>query len=596
MSELRFDDRVVVVTGAGGGLGRTHAKLLAARGAKVVVNDLGGTVSGEGQNASAADAVVADIKAAGGQAVASYDSVEDGDKIIACALDTFGRIDIVINNAGILRDVSFHKMTADDWDAVYRVHVLGAFRVTHAAWPHLRNQGYGRVIMTSSAAGLYGNFGQANYGMAKLGLVGFAHTLAIEGQSKGVHVNTIAPVAGSRMTETILPPDVLKHLGPEYVSPLVAWLAHEDCAETGAVFEVGGGFFAKLQWARSVGETWRIGREITPEAIRQRWPAITQLEKIEQPATVMAAFVPIMENIQRGPSRGGNALIDVDRALEHTFPEHQTSHDESDLALYALGVGAATDPVDQAELRFVYELHGDGFQALPTFGVIPAMNAFVHHTTRGELSTFFNFGPERILHGEHRLELLRPLPVKATLTHRTKIVDIVDKGKHARVDILIESADENGETIMRNTATTMILGAGGWDGERQDRTEATAGPEGAPDAVVSQKIPANQALLYRLCGDRNPLHADPGFAQAVGFERPILHGLCTLGFGARHVLETFGRDRAFKSVSVRMSATTFPGETLITEMHRQDDQRILFRAKVKEREAVVLSHGVIELH
>nr|MBA3503705.1 SDR family NAD(P)-dependent oxidoreductase [Deltaproteobacteria bacterium] len=177
--ELRFDGKVALVTGAGGGLGRSHALLLASRGAKVVVNDLGGSFTGEGKSASAADKVVDEIKAAGGQAVANYDSVEDGDKIIKTAIDAFGGIDIVINNAGILRDVSFQKMTQQDWDLVYKVHVLGAMKVTHAAWNHMRDKGYGRIINTASAAGIYGNFGQANYAMAKLGIHGFTQTLAL---------------------------------------------------------------------------------------------------------------------------------------------------------------------------------------------------------------------------------------------------------------------------------------------------------------------------------------------------------------------------------------------------------------------------------
>src|SRR5437870_5476086 len=220
VSEIRFDGRVAIVTGAGGGLGKSHALLLASRGAKVVVNDLGGSFTGLGRSSAAADQVVDAIKAAGGDAVASHDSVEDGDKIVKTAIDAFGRLDIVINNAGILRDVSFAKMTQQDWDLVYKVHVLGAFRVTHAAWPYLRDQGYGRIIMTASAAGIYGNFGQANYAMAKLGLVGFANTLAHEGRKRNVLVNTIAPIAGSRLTETVLPKELTGALKPEYVSPL----------------------------------------------------------------------------------------------------------------------------------------------------------------------------------------------------------------------------------------------------------------------------------------------------------------------------------------------------------------------------------------
>src|SRR5580692_12016046 len=254
MSDLRFDNRVAIVTGAGGGLGRAHAMLLASRGAKVVVNDLGSSTSGGGKSSAAADKVVEEIKAAGGDAVANYDSVEDGAKIVQCALDSFKRIDIVVNNAGILRDTSFPKMTQDNSDLIYKVHVLGSFRVTHAAWNHMRDAGFGRVIMTASAAGIYGNFGQANYSMAKLGLHGFAQTLAIEGRKRGVHVNTIAPIAGSRMTETVLPPDLLAALKPEFVSPLVAYLAHESCEENGSLFEVGGGFVGKLRFERAQGE------------------------------------------------------------------------------------------------------------------------------------------------------------------------------------------------------------------------------------------------------------------------------------------------------------------------------------------------------
>ncbi|HVK72193.1 MAG TPA: SDR family oxidoreductase, partial [Kofleriaceae bacterium] len=188
--DLRFDGKVAIVTGAGGGLGRSHALLLASRGAKVVVNDLGGSHTGEGKSSSAADKVVDEIKAAGGTAVANYDSVEDGDKIVKTAIDTYGRIDVLVNNAGILRDVSFAKMTDADWDLVYRVHVKGAYKCTHAAWPVMRDQKFGRIIFTASAAGIYGNFGQANYSMAKLGLVGFGNTLALEGKKRNILVNT----------------------------------------------------------------------------------------------------------------------------------------------------------------------------------------------------------------------------------------------------------------------------------------------------------------------------------------------------------------------------------------------------------------------
>ncbi|MGB1580721.1 MAG: SDR family oxidoreductase [Nevskiales bacterium] len=297
-AELRFDGKVAIVTGAGGGLGRQHALQLASRGARLVINDLGGSVHGEGASSSAADAVVDEIKAAGGEAVANYDSVTDGDKIVQTAMDSFGSVDIVINNAGILRDVSFHKMTEADWDAVMAVHVKGAFSVTHAAWPVMRDKEYGRVVMTASAAGIYGNFGQTNYSCAKLGLHGFAQALAVEGRGKNIHVNSIAPVAASRMTETIMPPEVLAKLTPEYVSPLVAWLCHESCDETGGIFEVGAGFIAKLRWERTRGQYFDLGQGFNMDDVASHWAQAVDFTDAEHPADVNAAVAAVMKNVQ----------------------------------------------------------------------------------------------------------------------------------------------------------------------------------------------------------------------------------------------------------------------------------------------------------
>lgn len=300
MSEVRFDDRVVIVTGAGNGLGKTHALSFAARGAKVVVNDLGGGAFGDGASAKAADVVVDEIKAAGGEAVANYDSVTDGDKIVQTAIDTYGRIDIVVNNAGILRDISFHKMEDKDWDLIYEVHVKGAYAVTKAAWPYMREAEYGRVIFTASAAGIYGNFGQVNYSMAKLGQLGMAQSLAIEGQKRNILVNTIAPIAASRLTETVMPPEMLENIKPDYVSPLVLKLADENSTETNGLYEVGAGWFGKLRFQRANGLGLSVKGDVTPEAINAEWDKVVNFEDDPTyPSSIGESMMGIMANLQK---------------------------------------------------------------------------------------------------------------------------------------------------------------------------------------------------------------------------------------------------------------------------------------------------------
>jgi 3-hydroxyacyl-CoA dehydrogenase/3a,7a,12a-trihydroxy-5b-cholest-24-enoyl-CoA hydratase len=584
-NELRFDGKVVIVTGAGNGLGRSHALAFAKRGAKVVVNDLGGGFTGGGKSSAAADKVVEEIKAAGGQAVANYDSVEDGDKIVRTAMDAFGAVDVLVNNAGILRDTSFQKMTQEDWDLIYKVHVLGAFRCTHAVWNHMRDKGYGRIIFTASAAGIYGNFGQANYSMAKLGLHGFAQTLAIEGKKKNVIVNSIAPIAGSRMTETVLPKELVDALKPEYVTPLVLWLCHESNQDTGGLYEVGGGFMGKLRWERAQGKMFKLGRDITPEQVKNAWNDISGFEKTTHPADVASSMQPILGNLQ-SKSKGGNEFIDVDEALGYEFPPLTSSYDERDLAIYALGVGAARNPLDDKELKTVYEMHGDGFVALPTFAVTPPLKVMMEEAKKGAKAPGLNYGFDRVLHGEQYLEVKRPLPPRAKLTHKAKIKDIFDKGKHALVVQAVTTYDETGQELFYNEFTTFVRGAGGWGGERGPSAEVNVPPDREPDAEVTEKIPENQALLYRLSGDWNPLHADPSFARAFGFDRPILHGLCTFGYAARHVISKFapnGDPRFFKSIKVRFAEPVFPGETVRTEMWKEGD-KIVFRTSVVERD------------
>jgi NAD(P)-dependent dehydrogenase (short-subunit alcohol dehydrogenase family) len=285
MADLGFDGRVAIITGAGGGLGRSHALDLARRGALIVVNDLGGAADGTGSSETAAQKVVDEIKAAGGEAVASYDSVatpEGGANIVKTAVDTFGKVDIIINNAGILRDTSFKNMTPDQVNPVLDVHLRGAFYVTQPAWQLMRDQGYGRIINTASAAGIFGNFGQTNYGAAKMGLVGLTRVLAVEGAKNNIKCNAIAPVAKTRMTEELFGAAMDK-LTPELVTPIVTYLAHEDCPVTGEVYSVGGGRVARI----FVGVTPGYYQEgLTPEAVRDNFDKIRDEKDYEVPANL----------------------------------------------------------------------------------------------------------------------------------------------------------------------------------------------------------------------------------------------------------------------------------------------------------------------
>jgi len=275
-AEIRFDGKVAIVTGAGGGLGKQHALELAKRGAKVVVNDLGGSVDGTGGNSAAADAVVAEIKAAGGEAIANGASVTDDAGVahlVKQTMDEWGRIDILIANAGILRDKSFSKMEIADFEAVMNVHVMGTVKPVKAIWEIMKAQNYGRVVVTTSSTGLYGNFGQANYGAAKLALIGFMNTMKIEGQKNNIHFNAISPVAATRMTENLMPPAMLEKLKPEYVTPGVVYLCSEE-APTGAILTAGAGVFSLAQIYETEGAY--LGEDgLSVEEIRDNWSKIT---------------------------------------------------------------------------------------------------------------------------------------------------------------------------------------------------------------------------------------------------------------------------------------------------------------------------------
>jgi len=274
---IRYDDRVAIVTGAGGGLGRSHAIELAKRGAKVVVNDLGGSVDGEGQNTEAALAVVAEIEAAGGTAMAHPANVADAEQVadmVNKTMERWGRVDILVNNAGILRDKSFSKMELADFNAVLAVHLIGSVNCTKAVWDIMKGQEFGRIVMTSSSSGLYGNFGQTNYGAAKLGVVGFMNTLVQEGAKYNIRVNALAPTAGTRMTEGLMSEQAFNLLTPETVTPAVLFMVSDD-APTHTILAAGAGAYAVAKIVETDG-MWLPESEQTPEGIAANWDAISQ--------------------------------------------------------------------------------------------------------------------------------------------------------------------------------------------------------------------------------------------------------------------------------------------------------------------------------
>ncbi|KAM5352895.1 hypothetical protein ACJ41O_005617 [Fusarium nematophilum] len=558
--DIRFEGKVAVVTGGGAGLGRAYCLLLAKLGASVVVNDLVNP-----------DTVVHEIRSFGGVAVSSRSTVEDGDAVIATAIDHFGRVDILINNAGILRDRSFQNMTDKMWDDINSVHLRGTYKCTKAAYPYMVKQKYGRIVNTASTSGIYGNFGQANYAASKTGIIGFSRALAIEGSKSNIQVNCVAPSAGTQLTQTVLSDEVVKARKPDFVAPFVVLLSSDKApaTATGQLFEVGCGWQGRIRLQRSDGVDFPLIEPLTPEKVLENWKAIISFTrgKAGYPQSTADSRGRIIANIERSfgakrPASGPKEYLDaIERAKREKGAESRMSFTDKDTILYNLSLGATA-----TQMPLVFE-HSSDFQVLPTFGVIPGVMASRPFKLEDLVP---NYSFKNLLHGEHFLEVREyPIPTSGTFVSQSRLVDVLDKGKAsvAIVGTLTKDA-ATGKDIFYNELSLYLRGAGGFGGPatRSVHNEASAVysmPDRKPDIAIAEKTSETQAALYRLNGDRNPLHIDPAVSKVAGFEAPILHGLCSFGISAKHLVATFGHIRNIKA---RFAGTVTPGQTLVTEM------------------------------
>ncbi|KIO09122.1 hypothetical protein M404DRAFT_132199 [Pisolithus tinctorius Marx 270] len=581
---VRFDGKTVIITGAGAGLGRAYALMYGRLGANVVVNDV---------NEQGATGVCKEVEAAGGKAVPVVCSAEEGEKIVKAALDAFGGVHVLIANAGVLRDRSFAAMTEQEWDTVIAVHLRGTYKCAKAVWPVFQKQKYGRIVTTASQVGIYGNFGQTNYSSAKAAVIGLTKTLGFEGRKYNILCNVIAPSAGTAMTMTIWPKEMVDAYKPDYIAPVVGFLTSEDNTDTtGRLFEISGGWAAETRWQRTGGHGFPINVELTPEEVIAKWETFTTFDdgRATFPATSAESLQQIIDNFE---NKAGSVIEDpedsrlVAEAKKEVPPDEEFEYTERDVILYNLGIGAT-----ERDLQWSYEGHSD-FAALPTFGVVPQFPA----SSSISFGWLPNFNPAKLLHGEQYLAIKGPIPTSGTLINETRLLEVLDKGKAASITSIVHTKDKDtGRLLFENQVTVFIRGAGGFGGKRvgSDRGPATAAnvpPTRRPDAVVEEKTLPSQAALYRLSGDYNPLHIDPDFAAVGGFDKPILHGLCFMGFAGKHVLQTFG---AFNDIKVRFAGVVFPGETLVTEMWKEGS-KVIFTTKVKERGTIVLATAAATL-
>lgn len=575
-----LNGKVVIITGAGGGLGRSHALWFARYGAKVVVNDIKNPYS-----------VVAELNQTYGKGTAiadNHDIISQAPQIIEQTLRRFGRVDVLVNNAGILRDRSFKKITDEDWFAVMKVHLYATFAMSKAVWPVFIKQNSGYIINTTSTSGIYGNFGQANYAAAKAAILGLSKTIAIEGAKRGIKVNIIAPHAETAMTRTIFTEkELTSHFDASQVSPFVVLLASEELQHksgrkgvSGQLFEVGGGWCGQTRWQRSQGFATAID-PVTPELLRDNWAKVTDFKsKTINPSSTEESSMAILQAVQQAQATSTSTGV-----------FHYTNRD---CILYNLGLGATSK-----ELQYTYE-NDSKFQVLPTFVVIP----FMASTTSLNMNELVdNFDYTMLLHGEQYFKLGQyPLPTSGTLKTVAKPLQILDKGGKAAVIVGgFETYDVKTKKLFAyNEGTFFIRGAhatGSKQGNKGQRAKFSMKQfqipkDRSPDFETEISTSKDQAALYRLSGDYNPLHIDPNLAKAVKFPRPILHGLCTLGVSAKALLEKFG---PYDELKVRFTNVVFPGDNLRIKAWKQDDGTVIFQTFDVQRNVVVLDNSAIKL-
>ncbi|KAM0596827.1 hypothetical protein ACHAP1_004536 [Verticillium nonalfalfae] len=572
---ISFKGRVVLITGAGSGLGRAYALHFASLGASVMVNDIADP-----------SAVLEEIRDLGGKAASVIGSAEDGKRNVDATIRAFGRIDVVVNNAGILRDKAFHNMSDTLWDPVLSVHLGGTYKNIRAAWPHFVKQGYGRVVNTTSVTGIYGQFGQANYAAAKSAIIGLTRALALEGAKHNILVNVIAPNAGTNMTKTILSDEVSKLFQPAHVAPIVSALASHVTAPSisGGVFEAGSGWFGNTRWEVLKGQSKEV------KSLDEAANLISSLKDSSKsyPTTIEANIA--LFNQQDGAPKlnsGDVVLANIRTAQSTASKASKFVYTQRDLVLYALSVGSK-----HTELPLVFEGHKD-FTPLPVFGLIPFFNAEAHYKMDDIMS---KYDLRLLLHVDQFLEIRSPIPLSGILSTYPKLVQVVDKGKDVLVVQGFTTVDENGNEIFYNETTVLVRKGGGFGGDAQlrDRGPATAKnapPPRAPDYVVEEKTSEGQAALYRLNGDLNPLHIDPDFSAKGGFPTPILHGLCSLGVAGKHLFQKYG---SFKNLKGKFTSPVLPGQTLRTEMWLENG-KVIFQVVVLETGKNAISGGAVTL-